>query len=157
MDLVSVNSSEWTHLEGAYDINGSGQIVGEGVYKGEVRAFLLEPVNEAVPITVTKNLDIHFHSTVLQSADGDQTIWANLNFDGIDESGDYYWRLDSYGEEAVQPETFATVSPALDIQIQSAVVKTESGDQYIWANLLYVGSEEDGNFLWKLTDYGVNP
>ncbi len=157
MDLVSVDSSGWTQLASANDINDKGQIIGGGFYKGEPRAFLLEPVNEAIPVTVTKNLDIHFHSTILQSADGDQTIWANLNFDGIDESGDYYWRLDSYGEETVQPETFATVSPALDIQIQSAVVKTESGDQNIWANLLFVGSEEDGNFLWKLTDYGVNP
>lgn len=157
LDLVSVNSSGWTHLVSANDINDKGQIIGGGFFKGEPRAFLLEPVNEAVPITVIKNLDIHFHSTILQSADGDQTIWANLNFDGIDESGDYYWRLDSYGEETAQPEIFATVSPALDIQIQSAVVKTESGDQNIWANLLFVGSEEDGNFLWKLTDYGVNP
>ena len=113
-----------------------------------------------LPILVTRDLDLHIHSTLLETADGQQNnIWAYLNFVGTDQNGDMVWQLMRWGEEFGVPRlapSYATVFSDLRIEIQSAIYQGESGDQDIWANLFYSGMNANGDQFWTLEESGVN-
>ncbi len=45
---------------------------------------------------VDKNLNIHMTSATFQTAEGDLNIRANLEFKGVNEKGEYIWKLKDY-------------------------------------------------------------
>ena len=49
-----------------------------------------------------------------------------------------------------------TVSQNLNIHIPSATYQSSQGSLNIQANLEYKGTDENGDHIWKLKDYGVN-
>jgi len=50
-----------------------------------------------------------------------------------------------------------TVSENLDIQIPSLNYTSLLGTQNLWVNLKYYGKGPNGEILWKLKDFGINP
>jgi len=50
----------------------------------------------------------------------------------------------------------ASVALNLDIKIPSATYESLGGTSNIWVELEYKGVDSDGDYIWKLKNYGVN-
>jgi len=61
------------------------------------------------------------------------------------------------GYSGAEPCT-GTIANNLDIHIPAAIYQPDSGDKLnLWANLIFSGTDADGNLIWKLGDYGNSP
>ena len=110
-----------------------------------------------LPILVTPDLQIHMHSTVWQSSQGDMNVWAYFHFVGTDRNGALVWQLIRWGQEFSVPrlaESYATLTADLRLEINTASYQAESGDKDIWATLFFSGSNANGDLFWTLQEVG---
>jgi hypothetical protein len=70
--LMVTNASGWV-LSEARDINDSGQIIGNGVLNGELRAFLLTP-DSVAPVPLPEGLGLMFAGLGVWAAEGKSLI-----------------------------------------------------------------------------------
>ncbi len=74
IDLVaSASDNQWTSLTKATGINNAGQIVGEGIYNGKKRGFLLTPIESIA------NCAIGLDPKVIKAGEGTALWWWTEN------------------------------------------------------------------------------
>ncbi|MCK5830410.1 MAG: matrixin family metalloprotease [Methylococcales bacterium] len=109
---------------------------------------------------VRPNLDIVIRSATFHSTNGNSSnVWAVLDFNGLDSSGNFTWKLNNYGinQKASSDTLSTTIRKNLDIVIQSATLYSENkGSSNVWAILKFIGTDTNNDPIWKLDNHGVN-
>lgn len=149
------NPNNHWHMEVSFnnDLNQyEGRLVKQGAGSQSVGFTIGELVWTAIPITNTNQLD---EQQKLRTGTNGVSVgvnWLPGTF-SLDKSTDN--TLITTFAVFSRVRNIPSISSDLNIQIPNAILQTSAGVSDIWAELKF-HSNDNGVFLWKLNNYGIN-